>query len=273
MSVWSRRHLPRLRLVRGGHRPGDGRRPTTQSGAVVAGFRRRGASGCRGVPARRRDRAAEAAGSAPDSLRRGSGALRLDAGMWSPSSSRSLGRCRCTAAARRPLTRRTEEASADARPRHRWTRSYGASGRPGGGGRSRRVRRRGARLRRRWHRLVALPGRVRHRRCGGPHGGRVGSLGGWRLRGAHEPTRPRRDGVATVHRVGCTGTLTLRSLRGADGRFVRAVLHSRLVSWLVILPVAALVYVGSIYALDRTPLLAASQLVLGFTAWCTCTSW
>jgi putative membrane protein len=55
------------------------------------------------------------------------------------------------------------------------------------------------------------------------------------------------------------GTLALRALRGANRRSVLAVLHSRPVSWLVNPPIAALVNVGSIYVLYRTPLLAASQ--------------
>jgi len=55
------------------------------------------------------------------------------------------------------------------------------------------------------------------------------------------------------------GTLALRALRGANRRLVLAVLHSRPVSWLVNPAVAALVSVGSIYVLYRTPLLAASQ--------------
>lgn len=55
------------------------------------------------------------------------------------------------------------------------------------------------------------------------------------------------------------GILALRALRGARRRVVLAVLHSRPVSWLMYPPVAALVNVGSIYVLYRTPLLAASQ--------------
>ena len=58
--------------------------------------------------------------------------------------------------------------------------------------------------------------------------------------------------------VALPGTLTLRALRGPRRRRVLAVLHSRPVSWLVVPPVTALLTVGSIFLLYRTPLLAAS---------------